>query len=335
MACTLGLLHALHGAYPGARIAWAIQPEFAPLVESLEALERTILFERRGGLGAWWRLRRELRGFAPDLVLDAQGNLKSAAVTWLSGAPRRLGMARAHWQERLGHWVLSESAPEIRASEGQHLVGRMRGLVQHLLGSQPSVQQVPTAPSQAELAAGEALLARDFGPLGAPLLISLSTPGDPRGWSAARWSQLLASLEDSGRAVLVLQGPAEAQRARELQAQLPERAGLRHWAPAMELRCLVGLLAAAATRGSRFLGVDSGPMHLAWSSGLPVTVLEGPCDAARTGPWPLGAGLHRVVRASQQPSCAPCFKRRCQHPEGNLCMQDIRPEEVLEALGPA
>jgi heptosyltransferase-1 len=332
VACGLGLLHALHAAYPRAQIAWAIQPEFAPLLEGVPGLERRILFERRGGPGAWLSIWRELRSFGADLVVDAQGNLKSAAITWLAGAPRRVGMAREHWREKMGSWVINDPAPALRNGSGNHLVQRVDGLIEHLLGPPSQAYDRSPKSSQAELSSGHALLEQAFGPSAAPLLISLSRPGDLRSWPSEHWARLLDSLATEQRPCLLIHGPGEAQLAVELRAKLPALKQLRFWAQPMDLRALTGLLTAAAERGAGFLGVDSGPMHLAWTCGLPVTLLEGPCQAARTGPWPVEASQHRILRAAKPPSCAPCFRRHCNRPGGNECMQAIDPEDVLAEL---
>ena len=81
---------------------------------------------------------------------------------------------------------------------------------------------------------------------------------------------------------------------------------------------------------------DSGPMHLAASVGLGVLCLAGPQDERRTGPWPLPArgGGHAVLRAGDPPPCAPCRSRRCDHPEGAVCMSRIEPAAAVRALLP-
>jgi hypothetical protein len=76
-------------------------------------------------------------------------------------------------------------------------------------------------------------------------------------------------------------------------------------------------------------------MHLAAACGLPVVVLSGPQEHLRTGPWPLAgeAGSpHRVVRALEQPACAPCLRRECTHPRGPVCMSELACEQVRAAL---
>jgi len=74
-------------------------------------------------------------------------------------------------------------------------------------------------------------------------------------------------------------------------------------------------------------------MHLAAAHGVRVIALEGPQDAARTGPWPLAdSGPHHVVRTRRTLECAPCLKHRCRHPEGPVCMASLAPEDVLVRL---
>ena len=124
----LPLFHALRERFPHAELAWVVQPEFAPLVAALPGLARTIRFDRRAGLRGWLELRRELSEFAPDLAVDAQGNLKSGFALACSGAARRVGLARADWREPLGRFALTESA--ARAA-GEHAFERTRALCRH------------------------------------------------------------------------------------------------------------------------------------------------------------------------------------------------------------
>ncbi|MBM3978502.1 MAG: glycosyltransferase family 9 protein, partial [Planctomycetes bacterium] len=127
----LPVFHALRARYPEARLGWAIQPEFADLLRGLPGLDQILRFDRRGGPRAWLALARELRAFGAELCVDAQGNLKSAAVTRLSRAARRVGLARQDWREPLGHRVLHASAPPSGAA---HALDRMLGLAQWLAG---------------------------------------------------------------------------------------------------------------------------------------------------------------------------------------------------------
>jgi heptosyltransferase I len=325
----LPVFHALRTAHPAAEIGWVVQPEFAGLLDGLSGLQRTFLFERRRGLRAWLQLRRELAAFAPQLAVDAQGNLKSAAVTLLSGAGRRLGLHPSEWRERTGARVLTEVAAP---SGGTHAIERMHALARHVSGRAARARSDPgLAPG--ELAEARAELGRLF-PRGAGGLriLHLSAPSDVRAWPLLRFAELARSLCAQGFPVLCVSGPREEAEGLAL-ARALAGAAPRHLVGQRDLRRLAALFAAAAEERGVFAGADSGPMHLACASGLPVVCLEGPQDGARTGPWTAdGPAAASILRASAPPACAPCLRRRCHHPEGPVCMRGIAVADVAAAL---
>ncbi|MBI5364270.1 MAG: glycosyltransferase family 9 protein [Planctomycetes bacterium] len=328
---TLPVFHALRASQPEAELAWVVQREFADLLRGLPGLARTIEFDRRGGARAWRALRRELADFGADWALDAQGNLKSAAVTRLSGARRRTGLARSDWRERAGSFLVPERAAPSR---GLHAIDRMRALCEHIAGAGVGLRLDPA------LSAAELALECDDEPLLDDLdaLVHLATPGDVRSWPAERFVELGRALARRGARALFLSGPAEADLGRAVAAELAEERGVTHWIGQRGLRRLARAFTLAANGPAVFVGCDSGPMHLAWASGMRVVCLSGPQDARRTGPWPI-AGRHTVVRAHAEPDCAPCRARTCSHAEGPVCMRRVTAEDVIAALermiGPA
>jgi ADP-heptose:LPS heptosyltransferase len=325
----LGLVHALHAAYPRARIGWAVQSEFAGLLRGMEGVDELFEFRRRGGPGAWRELAHALRAFRADWTVDAQGNAKSALASWLSRAPRRLAPHRRDWQEPWAAWTVREHAPAL-APPARHAMERMEVLARALVPKVELPLRTDAGLTGAERAAGERELAARA-PAGAGLvLLHLSSPGDVRGWPLERWRELALALAEQGRAVLVLSGPTEAEAGRELARELAH-ARIAHWVEQRGLRELAAVFAAAAGRGARLVACDSGPMHLAAAHGLALVALEGPQAAARTGPWPL-AGVHAVVRSSREPECAPCLKHVCRNAAGPVCMRELDVERVLAAL---
>lgn len=334
----LPVWHALRYAYPGADLAWAIQPEFAPLVAGLPGAPRIVPFERRGGARAWVRLARRLEAFGAEWAIDAQGNTKSALVTLLSGAQRRSGLAREDWRERFAFHALTDSAPPLSRRRGPvHAMERMLGLADHVAPLTPrEVLLGGPRPSRAERARAEALLENllALGPPAPPILIALATPGDVRAWPTRAAIECAQRLAAAGRAVIVLSGPAERREGAKAAAALAGKRGIAHLIGQRGLRELAALFAAAADRGGRLVACDSGPMHLAASVGLPVTLLAGPQDPSRTGPWPPPGptSAHRVLRLAEPLSCAPCLARRCRHVEGPICMERLSAQRVAQAL---
>src|SRR5437764_11929967 len=84
---TTPAISALREHFPVAQIALAVSGECAPLLPAIHGLQKTFLTERGvRDLSAWMEIRRA--GF--DFVVDFTRNDRSAWVTFLSGARRRI-----------------------------------------------------------------------------------------------------------------------------------------------------------------------------------------------------------------------------------------------------
>jgi ADP-heptose:LPS heptosyltransferase len=322
----LPLFYALRGAYPRARIAWAIQPEFADLVRALPGLDRAIVFERRSGARAWPKLVRELDAFAADWTIDAQGNVKSAMIALASRAPRRSGYARDDWREPFAATSLTDPCPRVERVE--HAVELVLDLCRHVAPTWTESPRFDAHPSAIELEVAERR-AVELAPGGGGVLLHLSPPDDVRSWPLVRFAELARARAELGPVVLV-SGPAEADHGRELERAL-RHPRIAHVVGQRGLRELAALFTVCARRGMRFVGCDSGPMHVAWASGMRVVLVAGPQDERRTGPFEV-AGPHGVVRTARALDCAPCRARACTHREGPVCMTTTSVEQVERAL---
>lgn len=332
----LPVFHALRAAHPRARIGWVVQSEFAPLLDGLPGLDACIVFERRGGARAWLELAERLAAFDATWSVDAQGNLKSAMVALASRAPRRSGYAWRDWRERVGATTLNDAAAPAGAPGAVvHAVERALALARHV-GRADAPACFDLGLSADERAHGRAALAhrapRGAGPL---VVLAPARAADVRSWPVAHLEALARGLARAERRVLVLGGPAEAAEGLALERALAGEPGVGHWVAQRGLRELAAVFVAAAEAGARFVGCDSGPLHLAAAAGLPCVVLHGPQDPRRTGPWPLPqtpGSAHRCVGAAEPPACAPCLARRCGHARGPVCMSELAPARVLDAL---
>jgi ADP-heptose:LPS heptosyltransferase len=325
---------ALRLAYPRARIGWTVQPEFAGILAASD-IDLIIPFERHSGVAGWVRLERELARFASDWTIDAQGNVKSALVTLASRAPRRTGMAREDWTEPFGALSLTDTAPAApRRRDGTvHAIDRMLTLARHVA---PGVEVDTRAIAFGCDARGKLSFAERCGSGAGPFaILHLAGAQDVRSYAVERFEALARELS-ADHEVLVVSGPNERELGARAARTLAGFPRIRHWIGQNDLAEFARLCAAAAACDAVFVGCDSGPMHVAWASGMRITLLAGPQDERRTGPWPppdrLAAPIHRVVRASPPPPCAPCLARRCTHPAGNVCMQRIEPAQVADVV---
>lgn len=329
-------LNALREAFPQAKIGWAVENRAAKILEGHPQLDRlhkvprktwTADLKRGRGLRVLGSLRRtvaELRAEEYDVALDFQSNFRSGAITRLSGARRRIGQPPPHSKEG-SRLFFSEVPPPIPFEA--HKIERNLNLLGPLgvtFNGAPQPGRFPTA----------GLADSPFPPRGdrprAVLHPGVSAHGAVKAWRGDRFAQLGARLVEAGVEVLFSWGgEGERIEAEGLVAQTPGAL----LCPPTDLLQLVELLAGA----DLYIGVDSGPLHIAAQLGTPTLGLYGPKHVSTYGPfWPQG----RVVPADYP--CSPCRYRRCPRPEVQVvtlqsgdeqrispCMDTIDVEAVL------
>ena len=304
----LGAIQALRRARPDWRLSLVTQPANLPLLEGLDAVTRTFVFERRGGLRALRRLRGQLRAERFDIALDLQGNWKSALVTRCSGARDSLGAAPGARQEPASRLLLARTVPIDGAPHPARVAWQ---LVRRLAPEVPFCW--PRLQATREEVAAEADVLRGLGidPVMPFRVVVVTDPRDPR---ALRTSVVEAQAMRGPTPALLLTGPADAGLA--LPGNVPT---LRHRAG--ELRRLVALGVLVAAANGEVLGPDQGASHVLAAAGARTVVLFGAQDPTRTGPPAARALVH-----PRGPACRPCAQARCNHAQGAVCM-DFAPEE--------
>jgi heptosyltransferase-1 len=274
---------------PGLKLHWLVEEAFVPIVAMHPAVAEAIPVRwraaRRTPSGAWREivaLTRTLRARRYDVVLDAQGLIKSAIPALLARAPRRVGLSAVSAREPFATLAYHERVDVPRET---HAIDRLRRLFADALGYETGsdwsygLKDPPSASRSVWLLHG-------------------STWPDKL-WPERFWAELARDLLEGGDAVMLPWGNDE-ERARA--GRIAAQAQGAIVAPALNLDAL-----AAALRSARaVVAVDSGLGHLAAALGVPVVGLFGPTDAARTGLR--GA---RVVNLTANFPCAPCIERRC------------------------
>src|SRR5439155_144294 len=101
---SIPVLNKLRRRYPSAEIDWLVRPAFAELIAHHPAVSHAIPFPRRRWAGplreqgprlaALARLLLQLRSRRYDLVIDLQGQLRSAILALATGADVRIGFDR-------------------------------------------------------------------------------------------------------------------------------------------------------------------------------------------------------------------------------------------------
>ncbi|HUR33892.1 MAG TPA: glycosyltransferase family 9 protein [Vicinamibacterales bacterium] len=330
---TTPTIAALASHFPGAQLTYLVEPAAAPVVAGNADLADVIVAPRAPGvrgLLADLALGRRLARERFDIAIDFHGGPRASLLTWLSAAPRRIGYVVAGRS-----WMYTERVERPRALRARHSVENQWDLLRALglPGADPARHPV-SMPLTEESAAAVGRRLATFGVETADRLVVMHvSAGNPfRRWpidSFAAVAAALARIDDTIR-VVVTSGPSEAGAAAAVidaaRAQLPTLLRERVLAcgefSLSELRALVAVAAL-------YIGGDSGPMHVAATSQVPMVSLYGPTLPARSQPW---RSPHLRAIAIDVPGlpCRPCDQRRCE-PGDFRCLTRITPHQVIAA----
>ncbi|MGM9489819.1 glycosyltransferase family 9 protein [Ideonella sp. YS5] len=297
-----GLIPALRAAWPQARIDWLTEPATVPLLRHHPDLNEVITWPRAEWQRLWrerrlaslWsairRFRADLRGRRFDLVLDAQGLLKSGLLAWMTGAPRRVGLLSREGSQ----WLMTE---RVGAPPGDdpRMSHEYRDLADYLgapAGSFRLALAVGDAPRQvARAALAEAGI--PAAPAGRYVVLAPFTTRPQKHWFEDRWSGLAGAVRAEGLIPVLLGGPGDREASERIAAGNPSIVNL---AGRLKLDETVAAIADACL----LVGVDTGLTHMGTALNVPTVALFG-----STRPY-LDALSPRTAVLYQALDCSPC-----------------------------
>ncbi len=253
--------------------------------------------------GPRWALGRTLRGRYETAVILPNSFL-SALVPWFAGVPERRGY-RTELRHLLVNRPVRETGPGSRRvpfRSYQHVAGVTAAAAPRL-----RVDQAQQAEALQRFGLREGCFVA---------LFPGAEGGSAKRWPVAHFSGLARLLLDEGLGVAVLGSPRDRAVTGAVCRDAP---GAVDMGGRTSLGLAVDLIAAA--RGA--VGNDTGLMHVAAATGVPVLGLYGPTAPDETPPLSaLGATISLGL------PCAPCRARTC--PLGHhRCMSELLPQMVM------
>lgn len=309
-------------AIPGLELDWVVDEAFAPLARLHPGIRNAIALPIR-------RMKKKprdtfaemkdaagmLRGGGYDLLIDAQGLMKSALVGVFSGVTPRHGFAKGSARETMATWFyqVGHDIPET-----EHMVTRIRKLFAQSL-SYP----MPASAADAGLVpdfANQGIRTRS----GDGIVLIHGTSWATKTWTVEGWRGVAERCGAAGLKVkLFAHGATEMERAARIAAGLPNVEQV----PTGGLETIIPVIANAAG----VVTVDTGLGHLAAAFGIPTIGLYGPTNPGLTGL--VGPDVEEFLSTRD---CAPCEQSRCRikpdFGEGPPCMADQTADRVWMAL---
>lgn len=313
----------LKAQHPDAKIDWVVEESFKEIVDWHPGVNKAIPI----GLRRWMKTRsraswqefkawrKALQVETYDLVIDAQGLLKSAIVSMIANSPRSKGFDRTSAREPIASLFYNE---RFSVNKAQHAVERTRQLISKAIGYTP-------APS---LNFG---INQNFSHViknPRKLMFIIGTSWVTKLWSTAHWQRLTAIALEQGYSVEIMWGSNEEKAiADSIITACPA-------ATRPQQRMTITSIAEKLVEAAGVIGLDTGFSHLAGALETPTIALYG-----ATSPIKVGLiGEHTSnLQMEQVLNCMPCHKRQCKWlPENSLetppCMNGIKPFEVWNKL---
>ncbi len=262
-------------AVPGIVFDWVVEegfdeiPAWHPAVNKVIPVAirrwRKTPFAVLGGI-EWKAFKSQLRKETYDLVIDAQGLLKSAMVARLVDAPRA-GYDKESVREKLASWFYHR---RYHVAREQHAVERTRQLFAQALGYDiPTSEGVYGIDTQRFKLSGE----RE------PYAIFLhGTSRHDKHWPENYWLELCRTVSEAGYEIRIPWGSdAERERAQRIADASPRAKVL----PKLNLHGV----ATELQHAELVVSVDTGLGHLSAALGRPTVAIYGPTSPLLVGTY--------------------------------------------------
>lgn len=315
-----GLPANLKQSFSDAKVVWLVEQPYADLVASHPQVDEVITWpksrwQQLRKARKWLTLWREFRAFRNTLksyqfthAIEVQGLLKSAFMTWLSGASKRIGFRSKEHSHLMLTQVYDKPMSPMISSEYRYLGEQLGASEYHL-----TLGISDTAKAEAQ-----ALFERTG--LYAPYLVLCPFTTRPqKHWPLEHWKALIARLSEQYKmAIVILGAKADKKEADYL---------VNTSAPVYSLAGELSLTGSAAIieQAAAVIGVDTGMTHIAITLNRPTLALFG-----STRPY-TQTDNDRTRVLYEDLACAPCKRRPTCNGRFD-CMQDLSVEKVMQSL---
>ncbi len=304
-------------AHPDLQCDWAIDEGFSEVALWHTAVAKIFLTNHRkwrtnpiASIPSIYRLAKTLRSQSYDLIIDGQGNFKSALLTLLANGVRA-GFDRESVRESIAQYAYHK---KYSASWKIHAIDRLRRLFSGALN-----YPLPATPPDFSIQQ-DRFIKPSFDLPPSFLVFIHSATWETKLWPEEHWIELMRKVD---LPILLPWGnEQEKERGARLAAASPNAILL----PKLSLSEMGYIL----SRAKACVSVDTGLSHLAAALKVPCVTLYGATDAGI-----IGASGQNQLHLQAKRFCAPCNQKKCRYASSSLnspCMVEITPDWVFASL---
>lgn len=278
VVCTLPVAGFIRRAFPSAKVSWAVDPRFAPIVECCSHVHEVIATK----VSPLSQSRRAVhRPF--DAVVEMQGLAKSAWLALSAQSKVKLGY---HWQ-REGAWLVSEKVlPDPTSLHvvdqyvdvARELVHRFGGVEvdsnDNLFGLKPTQKDLESVKSKLQ----------ECGVTGPFAVLNPGGAWATKQWKPESFAQVAKRLEAKGFQSVTIGSKSPSELA-ALEILKGEAKQIGTSPVSMLGQTSIGELIALISLGQLHLGGDTGSTHIAAALGIPAIGLYSITKPERSCPY--------------------------------------------------
>lgn len=306
---------------PGIKFDWVVEENFVEIAQWHPAVENVIPINLRSWRGNKWhairtgeilKFLKQLRLKEYDLIIDAQGLLKSAVVSLLAKG-KRAGLDKYSARGKYISWLYHQP---FYVFPEQHAVERVRQLFSKALHYDHTDLSVDY---------GLSSLCTKKSSNNNYLVFLHSTTWDSKLWPEKYWVQLVKKVIEKGYKVKLPSGNA-------VEKERADRIGQKIEGVEIFPRLSIKKIAELLFNAQAVVSVDTGFGHLAAALNIPTVSIYGATNPRLTATY---GDYQKHLIADY--ACAPCMKRSCSqlvHSEDNTppCYSTINASKVWDAL---
>ena len=328
---TLPVVHALKRTFQDCSIGWIAQQAFAPLLEcdpaidtvypihisstsDPEAGKMAYLHAFKEMLGTLITLRSQFKQARYDLILDLHASFRSGFLGWTNPGGIRIGFKDARELNTFFQNQLITVPEHVKHALEKnvlfcdHLGCSVAEEDFHIHSRSGDVESVHTFLDASGITDEDNII-----------YANPCARWESKFWPAEYWAALADRLYEQGLLLVFAGSGGDRNYIAQITAQMQSKPFIA--AGELGLTQVVALL----QRCAAYVGLDSGPMHMAAMTQTPVVALFGPTHPERVRPY----GVKHVIMRNEKLDCLECRKRQCSHLS---CMKGIKVGSVVTAV---
>jgi len=318
-----GAVSLLRNEYPDAKISMLVKSHAEEVLANCPLLDDLIVFRYKSkspSLAAMYNTIKEVRSRKFDMCVLLDSKQRSALIAFFAGIPTRIGPIFPSDKKTLNP-LLYTKIIDLRRSqeliEGFHQTTWFQGIINGFTGKAYHSYPVISAITSGNLEVARSLLA-SLPPAEKKIALCVKGTVPIKNWPKTNFRRLIERLaREIDAAFYVVGAPGDCAYADEIIAAM--NIPVANFCGKTSIMDFVALM----MKTDVFITVDTGGMHVAATTDVPIVSIFGPTPYTRFRP--LG---NRSIILHGNIACNPCDPTNCHDVK---CLSSITVEQVFEA----